>query len=61
MLRQAYAANLVVSAIGYALVWAYAPSLPQIINSFEHGLHVSAQDNIVLGPLFYRAMVLRGE
>ena len=61
MLRQAYAANLIVSAIGYAVVWAYAPSLPQILTSFEQGVHAYAQDNIVLGPLFYRAMVLRGE
>jgi hypothetical protein len=61
MLRQAYAANLVVTAIAYAVVWAYAPSLPQIANSFEQGIHAYVQDNIILGPLFYRATVLSGQ
>ena len=60
MLRQAYAANLIVTAIGYAAVWAWAPSLPQIMTSFEQGLHSYAQEHMVLGPLLYRAIAPRG-
>ena len=59
MLLRAYAINMAVTAAAYFAVWAWAPSWPQIIGSFERGVQIYAQDHTVLGPLIYRFIAPR--
>ena len=59
MLLRAYAVNVAVSAVGYYALWSYAPSWPQLMGSFEQGVHAYAQDHAFLGPVFYRVIAPR--
>lgn len=57
MLRRAYALNLVVTAIGYALAWVYAPSFSGMTGSVTGSVQSFAQDNLYLGPLLLKAII----
>ena len=54
MLLRAYAINIAVTAVLYAVASACMPTWPQIVGSFERGVQVYAQDHSILGPIFYR-------
>ena len=56
ILRQAYLANLVVSGVCYMALWSFAPSLPQMISSFEQDIRLYAASDVFLGPLLYKAL-----
>ena len=61
MLRQAYLANLIVSAVCTMALWSNAPSLPQMIGSIEQGIGVYAASDLILGPLLYKALSPRAD
>ena len=60
MLRRYVIVNGLTTALLYAGVWLYTPSLPGLVQSARQSFEVYAMDHALLGPVVHRIVTVSG-
>ena len=60
MLRRYLIVNGTMTVLLYGAVWAFAPSVPHIIQSAESSFKTFAMDSPMLRPVVYRIVTVNG-
>ncbi len=60
MLRRYLIVNGLSTVALYGAVWALLPNMTSLAQTLRQGFDIYAMDNAVLGPIFYRLLMVIG-